>query len=70
MAGFVGEPGGAGEVAYGVEAWFAGAAEGVDDDVGAFDAGFGVFQAEVFGVADDAGGGDDAVNGELLGPGG
>ena len=58
--------GGAGDVADGVEAGLAGAAVLVDDDVGAVDLHPGAFEAEVLDVADDADGGDHAVDGDLL----
>ena len=61
MAGLVGEPWRAGEVADGVEPGDAGLAETVDIDVGFLDLHAEGFEAKVFDIADNADGEDGAV---------
>ena len=67
VAGLVGEPGRAGDVADGVDAGLAGAAPLVDHDVAALDLHAGALEAEILGVAGDADGHDHALDRDLLG---
>jgi hypothetical protein len=66
MARLVREPGRAGEVADRVDPGLAGAAEFVDHDMGAVDFDAGAFQADPFDIADDADGGNHAIDGDVL----
>ena len=56
----------AGDVADGVDAGHVGAAEPVDDDGAALDLHAELLEAEILDVADDADGGDQALDGDRL----
>ena len=59
------QPRRADEIADRVDAGFAGAQPFVDDDMAPFERDAGVFDANVFDIAEYAGGQDDALDGEL-----
>jgi len=66
VAGLVRQPRCAGDVADGVDARFCGGAIRIGDDMAALDLDRRTFQAELFHIADDAGGGQDHVSGQTI----
>ena len=65
MHRLVGQPWRADEVADREDAGFAGAQPFVDDDMASFDGDAGIFEADIFDIAEDADGKDDALDGDL-----
>ena len=66
MARLVREPGRPGEIADGIDAGLAGAAEVVDHDMGAVDLHLGAFEPDILDIADDADRRDHAIDRDLL----
>ena len=66
MAGLMRKPRRAGQVANRIDSRLAGLAKTVHHHMGPFHFDLGVFKADIFGIADDADRGDDAIDGYFL----